>query len=58
MKKVSAKKKGDAAAEEAIRQEKKAAEAANAEAEPQKAAEEAVETKDVLGDEDNQDVIF
>jgi V-type H+-transporting ATPase subunit D len=58
LKKVSAKKKGDAAAEEAIRQEKKAAEAANAEAEPQKAAEEAVETKDVLGDEDNQDVIF
>jgi V-type H+-transporting ATPase subunit D len=58
LKKVSAKKKGDAAAEEAIRQEKKAAEAANAEAEPQKAAEEAVETKDVLGDEDNQDVII
>lgn len=55
---MSAKKKGDAAAEEAIRQEKKAAEAANAEAEPQKAAEQAVETKDVLGDEDNQDVIF
>jgi V-type H+-transporting ATPase subunit D len=58
LKKVSAKKKGDAAAEEAIRQEKKAAEAANTEGEPEKAAEEATESKDLLGDEDNQDVIF
>jgi len=55
---VSAKKKGDAAAEEAIRQEKKAAEAANEEGEPQKAADEATDSKDLLGDEDNQDVIF
>lgn len=58
LKKVSAKKKGDAAAEEAIRQEKKAAAAANQEGEPQKAADEATDSKDLLGDEDNQDVIF
>jgi V-type H+-transporting ATPase subunit D len=58
LKKVSAKKKGDAAIEEAARQEKLAAEAAKEEAEPSKAAEDAAESKDLLGDEDNQDVIF
>ncbi|KAF9694646.1 hypothetical protein EKO04_007567 [Ascochyta lentis] len=58
LKKVSAKKKGDAAAEEAIRQEKKAAEAASEEAAPSKAADEATDSKDLFGDQDNQDVIF
>lgn len=55
---MSAKKKGDAAAEEAVRQERLAAEAQNEDAEPKKAADEATDSKDLLGDEDNQDVIF
>lgn len=58
LKKVSAKKNRDAAVEEAERQEKKAAEAAKEDGEPQKAADHAADSKDLLGDEDNQDVIF
>lgn len=53
LKKVSNKKQKDAAAEEAARQAAKEANE-NAEAE----ADDAVESKDLLGDEDNQDVIF
>jgi V-type H+-transporting ATPase subunit D len=51
LKKVSGKKQRDAAVEEAARLEKK-------DAEESAAAEDAAESKDMLGDEDNQDVIF
>jgi V-type H+-transporting ATPase subunit D len=51
LKKVSGKKQRDAAVEEAARLEKK-------NAEDSAAAEDAAESKDMLGDEDNQDVIF
>jgi V-type H+-transporting ATPase subunit D len=51
LKKVSGKKQRDAAVEEAARLEKK-------NAEDSAAAEDAGESKDLLGDEDNQDVIF
>lgn len=54
LKKVSKKKQNDAAAEEAERVAKKKQ---AQEAETQ-APQQAVETKDVLGDEDNEDVIF
>ena len=55
LKKVSNKKQKDAAAEEAIRLAKKQAdEGADEKAE----AKNAVESKDMLGDEDNEDVIF
>jgi V-type H+-transporting ATPase subunit D len=53
LKKVSNKKQKDAAAEEAARQ---AAKEANENAGEE--AADAVESKDLLGDEDNQDVIF
>lgn len=52
LKKVSKKKQNDAAEEEAARIAKKK------EAEETKASEQAVETKDMLADEDNEDVIF
>ncbi|KAJ4368247.1 H(+)-transporting V1 sector ATPase subunit D [Neocucurbitaria cava] len=55
LKKVSNKKQKDAAAEEAARQERKRAEES---ADAPEAAQEAKETKDLFGDEDNQDVIF
>jgi len=51
LKKVSGKKQRDAAIEEAARLEAKKAEESGA-------AEDAAESKDLLGDEDNQDVIF
>jgi V-type H+-transporting ATPase subunit D len=51
LKKVSGKKQRDAAVEEAARLEKK-------DAEESTAAEDTAESKDMLGDEDNQDVIF
>jgi V-type H+-transporting ATPase subunit D len=51
LKKVSGKKQRDAAIEEAARLEKK-------DAEESAAAEDTAESKDMLGDEDNQDVIF
>lgn len=56
LKKVSGKKQRDAAVEEAARLEAKEAEAK--EAENGAEAEDAAESKDLLGDEDNQDVIF
>jgi V-type H+-transporting ATPase subunit D len=56
LKKVSKKKQNDAAEEEAARMAKKR-EAQEAEAEAE-APQQAVETKDMLGDEDNEDVIF
>lgn len=55
LKKVSNKKQKDAAAEEAARQERKRAEES---ADAPEAAQEAKETKDLFGDEDNEDVIF
>jgi V-type H+-transporting ATPase subunit D len=55
LKKVSNKKKNDLAEEEAARAAEKKKETEKSESE---AREEAVETKDMLGDEDNQDVIF
>jgi V-type H+-transporting ATPase subunit D len=48
---VSGKKQRDAAVEEAARLERK-------NAEDSAKAEDAAESKDLLGDEDNQDVIF
>lgn len=51
LKKVSGKKQRDAAVEEAARLEKK-------KVEDSAAADDAAESKDLLGDEDNQDVIF
>jgi V-type H+-transporting ATPase subunit D len=51
LKKVSGKKQRDAAVEEAARLDKK-------NAEDSAAADDAPESKDLLGDEDNQDVIF
>ncbi|KAH7395102.1 ATP synthase subunit D-domain-containing protein [Phaeosphaeria sp. MPI-PUGE-AT-0046c] len=54
LKKVSGKKQRDAAVEEAARLEKKNAE----KAENSDKVEDAAESKDMLGDEDNQDVIF
>lgn len=56
---MSGKKQRDAAAEEAVRQEQKNAEdKAEAAAEDKAAASDAKESKDLLGDEDNEDVIF
>jgi V-type H+-transporting ATPase subunit D len=52
LKKVSGKKQRDAAVEEAARLAKKDDE------DSEKAQEDAAESKDLLGDEDNQDVIF
>lgn len=57
LKKVSGKKQRDAAAEEAVRQEKKDAEAIAAASEA-KESKDSKESKDILGDEDNEDVIF
>jgi V-type H+-transporting ATPase subunit D len=51
LKKVSGKKQRDAAVEEAARLEKK-------KTEDSAQAEDVAESKDMLGDEDNQDVIF
>lgn len=56
MKKVSGKKQRDAAAEEKLREDAKAAKSAAADKE--NAKEEAAETQDLLGDKDNEDVIF
>lgn len=59
LKKVSNKKQADAAVEEAARQaKKKAEESADADADAEGAAHGAKETKDLFGDEDNEDVIF
>lgn len=52
LKKVSNKKQKDAAAEEAARQAKKE------QADETAQADHAAESKDLFGDEDNQDVIF
>lgn len=56
LKKVSKKKQNDAADEEAARIAKK--KEAEAEAQETEASKPAVETKDMLADEDNEDVIF
>jgi V-type H+-transporting ATPase subunit D len=61
LKKVSGKKQRDAAVEEAARLAKKNAEdsaSADDAADDSAAADDAAESKDLLGDEDNQDVIF
>ncbi|RMZ72704.1 vacuolar ATP synthase subunit D [Pyrenophora seminiperda CCB06] len=59
LKKVSNKKQNDAAVEEAARVAKKKADEENAEKEiGSEARQDAVESKDMLGDEDNEDVIF
>jgi V-type H+-transporting ATPase subunit D len=61
LKKVSGKKQRDAAVEEAARlAKKKADDSASADdaADDSAAADDAAESKDLLGDEDNQDVIF
>lgn len=55
MKKVSGKKERDAAAAEKVRQAEKAAASKN---EVNAEGEEAKDTKDLFGDEDNEDVIF
>jgi V-type H+-transporting ATPase subunit D len=57
LKKVSGKKQRDAAVEEAARLAAKEADEAN-ETKDNTKAEDVAESKDLLGDEDNQDVIF
>lgn len=59
LKKVSNKKQNNAAAEEAARVAKKKADEEDEKKQPEsEARQEAIETKDLLGDEDNEDVIF
>lgn len=61
LKKVSNKKQKDAAEEEAARKAKKDLEKAQAtegETEAEAASQDTPDSKDMLGDEDNQDVIF
>ncbi|KAK1914464.1 H(+)-transporting V1 sector ATPase subunit D [Pyrenophora teres f. teres] len=59
LKKVSNKKQNDAAVEEAARvAKKKADEEQDAKESESEAPQHAAESKDMLGDEDNEDVIF
>jgi V-type H+-transporting ATPase subunit D len=58
LKKVSGKKQRDAAVEEAARLEKKNAEEESSKGEGSSKAEDKTESKDVLGGDDDEDVIF